>query len=92
MGSTGMLGAIAGDIIGSRFEGHTGAPRDFTLFHPACRFTDDTLACIAERWPNRSMAFPVTSPTALEAISRTTCGWFWSGSSQRCAREFQAYT
>ena len=42
-----MIGAIAGDIIGSRFEGHAGPPREFTLFHPACRFTDDTVCTIA---------------------------------------------
>lgn len=42
-----MLGAIAGDIVGSRFEGHAGPPRDFTLFHPACRFTDDTVCTLA---------------------------------------------
>lgn len=42
-----MLGAIAGDIIGSRFEGHTGPPQDFELFHPACRFTDDSVCSLA---------------------------------------------
>jgi ADP-ribosyl-[dinitrogen reductase] hydrolase len=42
-----MLGAIAGDIIGSRFEGHRGSPPDFTLFHPHCRFTDDTVCTLA---------------------------------------------
>src|SRR5438552_243498 len=42
-----MLGAIAGDIIGSRFEGHAGPPRDFPLFDPACCFTDDTVCTLA---------------------------------------------
>jgi ADP-ribosyl-[dinitrogen reductase] hydrolase len=42
-----MLGAIAGDIIGSRFEGHSAPPLDFELFHPACRFTDDTVCTVA---------------------------------------------
>ncbi len=42
-----MIGAIAGDIIGSRYEGHPGPPADFALFHPECRFTDDTVCCIA---------------------------------------------
>ncbi|EHM10787.1 ADP-ribosylglycohydrolase [Thermanaerovibrio velox DSM 12556] len=42
-----MLGAIIGDIVGSRFErtGHKG--RDFELFHPRCRFTDDTVMTLA---------------------------------------------
>lgn len=42
-----MIGAIAGDIIGSRFEGHAGPPADFELFHPRCRFTDDTVCTLA---------------------------------------------
>lgn len=42
-----MLGAIAGDIIGSRFEGHPSPPKGFTLFHPACRFTDDSVCTLA---------------------------------------------
>jgi ADP-ribosyl-[dinitrogen reductase] hydrolase len=42
-----MLGAIAGDIIGSRFEGHPGPPPGFDLFHPHCRFTDDTVCTVA---------------------------------------------
>jgi ADP-ribosyl-[dinitrogen reductase] hydrolase len=42
-----MLGAIAGDIIGSRFEGHPGPPPGFELFHPHCRFTDDTVCTVA---------------------------------------------
>ena len=42
-----MIGAIAGDIIGSRFEGHPSPPRDFELFHAHCRFTDDTVCTLA---------------------------------------------
>jgi ADP-ribosyl-[dinitrogen reductase] hydrolase len=42
-----MIGAIAGDIIGSRFEGHPAPPSDFDLFHPDCRFTDDTVCSLA---------------------------------------------
>lgn len=42
-----MIGAIAGDIIGSRFEGHSAPPTDFALFHPHCRFTDDTVCTLA---------------------------------------------
>jgi ADP-ribosyl-[dinitrogen reductase] hydrolase len=42
-----MLGAVAGDIIGSRFEGHPSPPCDFELFHPDCRFTDDTVCALA---------------------------------------------
>lgn len=42
-----MLGAIAGDIIGSRFEGHSKPPQDFTLWHSDCRFTDDSVCSLA---------------------------------------------
>ena len=42
-----MLGAIAGDIIGSRFEGHPGPPPDFELFDANCHFTDDTVCTVA---------------------------------------------
>lgn len=42
-----MIGGIAGDIVGSRFEGGPPPPPDFELFHPACRFTDDTVCTVA---------------------------------------------
>ena len=42
-----MLGAIAGDIVGSRFEGHRAPPAGFDLFHPDCRFTDDSVCTLA---------------------------------------------
>lgn len=42
-----MIGAIAGDIIGSRFEGGAGPPAGFTLFDPLCRFTDDSVCTLA---------------------------------------------
>ena len=43
-----MYGAIIGDIVGSRFEFDRGdKSRDFELFTPACRYTDDTVMTIA---------------------------------------------
>ena len=42
-----MLGAIAGDIIGSRYEGWTSVPGNFELFGAGCMFTDDTVCTIA---------------------------------------------
>jgi len=46
-----MLGAIAGDIIGSVYEGKVGwqsarTPQFKPLFHPLARFTDDTVLMI----------------------------------------------
>lgn len=42
-----MLGAIAGDVIGSVHEGADAPPKDFPLFVPASRFTDDTVMSVA---------------------------------------------
>ena len=45
-----MLGVIAGDVIGSRFEWHPIKTIDFPLFHPLCSFTDDTVLTVATAW------------------------------------------
>jgi ADP-ribosylglycohydrolase len=42
-----MLGAIAGDIIGSFYEHHPTKSVEFTLFHEHCRFTDDSVMTVA---------------------------------------------
>ena len=42
-----MIGAIAGDIIGSVYEHHQIKTKDFPLFHPRCEFTDDTVLTVA---------------------------------------------
>jgi len=42
-----MIGAIAGDIIGSVYERYPIKTKDFPLFHPKCCFTDDTVLTIA---------------------------------------------
>ncbi|MFP4018941.1 MAG: ADP-ribosylglycohydrolase family protein [Bacteroidales bacterium] len=42
-----MIGAIAGDIIGSRFEVIPTKSRDFELFSSLSRFTDDTVMTVA---------------------------------------------
>lgn len=42
-----MLGAIAGDMIGSRFERNNFKSKDFPLFTAATTFTDDTVMTIA---------------------------------------------
>ena len=44
-----MIGAIAGDIIGSRYEFVMDyrRPKNFTLFTPACKPTDDSLMTLA---------------------------------------------
>ena len=47
MAYKGILGAVMGDIIGSRFEGHNYRAKDFNLFDKYCRFTDDSTLTIA---------------------------------------------
>lgn len=42
-----MLGAIIGDIVGSRFEFHNHRSKDFTLFTPSCFVTDDSIMTLA---------------------------------------------
>jgi len=42
-----MIGAIAGDIIGSVYEHFSIKTTEFDLFHQASRFTDDTVLTVA---------------------------------------------
>lgn len=42
-----MLGAIIGDIVGSRFEFCNLKSKEFELFTPGCSFTDDTVMSAA---------------------------------------------
>ena len=42
-----MLGAIIGDIAGSRFEFHNRKSKSFALFAPDCRPTDDSIMTLA---------------------------------------------
>lgn len=42
-----MIGAIAGDVIGSVYEGAPAQPKNFPLFVPDSSFTDDTVLTAA---------------------------------------------
>lgn len=42
-----MLGALLGDMVGSRFEGHNYKAKDFEFCHTDCRATDDSVLTIA---------------------------------------------
>jgi len=42
-----MIGAIAGDIIGSAYEFYSVKSTDFKLFTSESRFTDDTVLTVA---------------------------------------------
>lgn len=42
-----MIGAIVGDIVGSKYEFHNIKTKEFPLFSEGCHFTDDTVMTIA---------------------------------------------
>ncbi len=42
-----MIGAIIGDIVGSRFEGNNYKRKDFQFFHRTCSVSDDSLMTLA---------------------------------------------
>lgn len=42
-----MIGAIVGDVVGSRFERHNIKTKTFPLLTQRCRFTDDTVMSLA---------------------------------------------
>lgn len=42
-----MLGAIIGDIVGSRYEFDNRKTKKFELFESECQFTDDSVMTIA---------------------------------------------
>ena len=43
----GIIGAIAGDIIGSTYEFHPIKTKEFSLFNKKSTFTDDTIMTLA---------------------------------------------
>jgi ADP-ribosylglycohydrolase len=45
-----MIGAIAGDIVGSVYEARPIKSKDFPLFDSRCTFTDDSVLTIAVAW------------------------------------------
>ncbi len=45
-----MLGAIIGDIVGSRFEWHNRKTKKFKLFTDDCHPTDDSVMTMAVAW------------------------------------------
>ena len=42
-----MIGALIGDIAGSRFEWNNHRSRAFEFFSPECRCTDDSIMSVA---------------------------------------------
>jgi len=77
-----MLGAIIGDIIGSRFEWANIKTKDFKLFTPKCFATDDSIMTLAI---GRAImdadgdmdALPAITVKAMQAVGRPypKCGY-----------------
>ena len=42
-----MIGALIGDIVGSRFEFNNHKSKEFELFTEDCRVTDDSIMTLA---------------------------------------------
>lgn len=61
-----MLGAIAGDIIGSVYEVNNIKTKDFPLFGSECRFTDDTVLTVAVADAILNAESPVHSNTYID--------------------------
>lgn len=62
-----MIGAIAGDIIGSVYERYPIKTTDFPLFQPGCRFTDDSVLTVAVAY---AIIEQVDYATALKTFGR----------------------
>jgi len=68
-----MIGAIAGDIIGSVYEHNPIKTKDFPLFQAQCHFTDDTVLTVA-------IADAIlSSGTYVDSIRRIGCNYPGAG-------------
>ena len=67
-----MIGAIFGDIIGSRFEFHNILSKEFKLFEPWCDFTDDSVmtCAVAQALMDSQPDFSDLSERIVEAMQR----------------------
>lgn len=66
-----MIGAIVGDIVGSRFEFNNTNQKDFKLFTKECSFTDDTICTVAIAY-----ALVNSDEINFEESLRSWCGIF----------------
>lgn len=77
-----MLGAITGDIVGSRFEWNNYRAKDFELFVPGCFFTDDSVMTLAignalREWCIHGGDLGATAVAQMQEIGRhyPDCGY-----------------
>ena len=80
-----MLGAIIGDIAGSRFEFNNIHTKDFEFFHPDCQITDDSamtialMAAILEGDMQNEMSFKNGYRLLQEVLEALPSGRLWFG-------------
>ena len=67
-----MIGAIIGDIVGSRFEFHNHLSKEFEFYHPSCEFTDDTVmtCAVAQALMDCKTDYSDLSEKTVEAMQR----------------------
>ena len=67
-----MIGAILGDIVGSRFEFGNILTKEFEFLHEDCEFTDDTVmtCAVAQALMDSREDFSDLSGRAVEAMQR----------------------
>ncbi len=67
-----MIGAIIGDIVGSRFEFNNHLSKEFEFFHPNCEFTDDTVmtCAVAQALLDSKPDYSDLSEKTVEAMQR----------------------
>lgn len=77
-----MIGAIIGDIVGSRFEFHNYLSKEFSFLTPGCRFTDDSVmtCAVAQALMDSKEDFsdlPEKTVAAMQRIGRQypNCGY-----------------
>ncbi len=77
-----MIGAVIGDIVGSRFEFHNQLSKEFTFLTRNCCFTDDTVmtCAVAQALMDSGEDFSDLSEKAVAAMQRVgrrypNCGY-----------------
>ncbi len=67
-----MIGAIIGDVVGSRFEFHNHLSKEFEFLTPGCTFTDDTVmtCAVAQGLMDSKEDFSDLSEKTVEAMQR----------------------
>ncbi len=85
--SNSIIGAIIGDIVGSRFEFHHNPKiKEFELFHEYCEYTDDSLmtlavACAVIKSKKKVEELPMLAQKFMRLIGRrypSPCGGYGS--------------